>query len=267
LSSTGARRVTIVAVPTFTVPPSDAPFDFRHQATEYARYRLDYSAALYDAIAARAGEGDGRRALDVGCGTGFVTRELRRRGWAATGVDFSGPMIAEARRIVGAPLLRARGEALPLGDGTAALLTCGTAFHWLAPAPALAEFRRVLVPGGWAALFWRYPGFGEFSVQLMRDVLRRFGTVLPDVPLVGHPPAPFSGSKLAPEPPAIIASTSESTVESFLGVAATVEFFRRLTGERHAEFLATVREELERRAPRGFSERQEEYLFLARRVD
>lgn len=253
-------------MPTFTLPPSDEPFDFRHQATDYARWRLDYSSALYDAIAARAGEGEGRRALDVGCGTGFVTHQLRRRGWEAVGLDFSAPMLAEARRLVGQPLVRARGEALPLTDGTVALLTCGTAFHWLAPAPALAEFRRVLVPGGWAALFWRYPGFGEHSVRIMRDVLARFGATLPDVPLVGHPPEPFVGSGLQTEPPAVIASTVDYTIESFVGVAATVEFFRRLTGERHGEFLVALRDELRRRDPDGFSERQDEYLFLARRA-
>jgi SAM-dependent methyltransferase len=252
-------------VSTFAVPPSDEPFDFRRQAPDYARFRLDYSPALYDAIAARAGEGGGRCALDVGCGTGFVTRELRRRGWVAAGLDFSAPMLAEASRLVGPPLVRARGEALPFADGTVALVTCGTAFHWFAPAPALAEFRRVLVPGGWAALFWRYPGFGEHSARIMRDVLARFGITLPDVPLVGHPAEPFAGSGLETEPPEVIASTSEYTVESFVGVAATVEFFRRLTAERHGEFLAALRDELEARAPEGFSERQDEYLFLARR--
>ena len=253
-------------MPTFTVPRSDEPFDFRRQAGDYARFRLDYSPALYDAIAARTGEGGGRQALDVGCGTGFVTRELRRRGWVAAGLDFSAPMMAQAGAIVGPPLVRARGEALPFADASVALLTCGTAFHWLAPAPALAEFRRVLVPGGWAALFWRYPGFGERSIEIMRAVLPRFGTALPDGPLVGHPAEPFAGSGLAVEPSAVIASTSTYTVESFVGIVATVEFFRRLTGERHPEFLTALRDELETRAPEGFSERQEEYLFLARRA-
>lgn len=253
-------------MPTFAVPPSDEPFDFRHQATDYARWRQDYSPALYDAIALRAGEGTGRRALDVGCGTGFVTRALRRRGWLALGLDFSAPMLDEARRLVGPPLVRARGEGLPLADGTVALVTCGTAFHWLAPAPALAEFRRVLVSRGWAALFWRYPGFGETSSRIIRDVLARFGTTLPDVPLVAHPPEPFAGSGLEVEPPATIASAVDYTVESFHGAAATVEFFRRVMGERHAEFLAALRDELGRRVPEGFSERQEEYLFLARKA-
>src|SRR5262245_10659272 len=99
----------------FALPRSDEPFDFRHQAASYGRYRRDYSAGLYDAIEQRTSGGAGRRALGLGCGTGFVTRALRRRGWNALGVDFSGPMLAAAKGLADAPpLVRARAEALPV---------------------------------------------------------------------------------------------------------------------------------------------------------
>jgi SAM-dependent methyltransferase len=252
-------------VPTWGLPPSDEPFDFRHQASHYARWRRDYSPALYEAIATRAGAGGGRPALDVGCGTGFVTQALRRRGWVAVGLDFSTPMLDQARRLAGPPLVRARGEALPLRDATVALVTCGTAFHWLAPAPALREMRRVLVAGGWAALFWRYPEGGDVSGEILRAVLARLGTPLPDGPLLVHPPDPFAGAGLEVDPPAVIESEVEYTAEGFHGYVATVEFLRRLTGERHAAFLAELRDELARRVPGGFRERQREYLFVARK--
>src|SRR5262245_34072138 len=119
----------------FALPRSDEPFDFRHQAATYRRWRRDYSAALYDAIAERTGPGGGVLVADVGCGRGYVTTSRGGRGWMAVGVDFSAPMLAEAR--TGSRdtlrLVRARGETLPLRDGDAALVTCGTSFHWLAP--------------------------------------------------------------------------------------------------------------------------------------
>src|SRR5690349_4376152 len=124
----------------FSLPLCDEPFDFRRQAATYGTFRRDYSAALYDAIEARTGRGDGRLALDVGCGPGFVAVSLARRGWRACGVDFSAPMLAQARAAHPAlPLARARGEALPARASTVGLVTSGTAFHWLQPGPALAE--------------------------------------------------------------------------------------------------------------------------------
>jgi SAM-dependent methyltransferase len=252
----------------FGLPPSDEPFDFRHQARLYGRFRRDYSPALYDAIDACAGPAAGRIAVDLGCGTGLVAASLARRGWRPVGVDFSAPMLAEARAAV-APmveLVRARCEAVALRPAIAALLTCGTAFHWLAPRPTLAEIERMLLPGGRVALFWRYAAPEEPFMRLVAEVLGRFGPTLPDeTRLVVHPPDPFAGSGLVAEPERVIESVLDFTVETFHGWVATVEVLRRLAGPHHAAFLAALRDELERRYPAGFSERTQEYLFLARK--
>ena len=44
-----------------------------------------------------AGEVDGLKVLDAGCGTGYLTRHLRDRGAIVTGIDFSIRMIAIAQ--------------------------------------------------------------------------------------------------------------------------------------------------------------------------
>jgi len=252
----------------FSLPPSDEPVDFRRQAPTYGRYRRDYSAGLYDAIAARTGAAAGRVAVDLGCGTGFVTTSLRRRGWRAIGVDFSRPMLAHAR--AGAPdvgFVAGRAEALPVADAGAALLTCGTAFHWFPPAPSVAEIARVLAPGGHAALFWRYEVHGQPYMALIGEALRAVGVVVPDAfeGMRVHPEEPFAGSVLEPAPPVRIESDLEFTAESFHGYVATVEWLRRVAGERHADFLARLGVEIRRRFPGGFRERNEEFLFLARK--
>jgi SAM-dependent methyltransferase len=249
----------------FSLPRSDEPFDFRHQAERYGRWRRDYSPALYDAIEAATGPAAGRRALDVGCGTGFVTRTLRGRGWRVVGADFSAPMLAAARAAGDAPpLVRARGEALPVVSGSVSLVCCGTSFHWLAPAAALAEFRRVLAPGGWVALFWRYAVPGEPSVAVVREAMGGLGVMLPDV-MFAHSSAPFGGSDLEVREPILLDTTLEFTPEEFHGYVSTVEWIRRLAGERHAEVLERLRALLAERFPEGLRERNREYLFLARR--
>jgi SAM-dependent methyltransferase len=263
-----ARRVASGVMADLALPRSDEPFDFRHQAHLYARYRHNYSPALYAAIEARTGAGQGRCAADVGCGTGFVAAELARRGWHPVGVDFSAPMLDEARATAGSAvhLVRARGEALALRDESVALVTCGTSFHWLAPAPALAEMERVLAPGGWAALFWRYPILGEPSVHLVGEVLRRFGREVDAALRLVHTPDPFAGSGLVAEPGVVIATALRFSAEAFHGYVATVEWLRRIAGPDHAAFLDALRAELVRRHPDGFVEHCEEHLFLARRV-
>jgi SAM-dependent methyltransferase len=263
-----ARRGTLRAMAEYGLPRNDEPFDFRHQAAIYGRFRRDYSEGLYDAIA--GGAIDGIPAVDVGCGTGFVTMALRRRGWRVLGVDFSAPMLAQARAASGGtlPLVRARGESLPLRDGSAALVTCGTSFHWLAPASALAEFVRVLAPGGRVALFWRYPLPGEASSRLVIDVLRGMGVWVADDldTLRVHSPEPFAGSPLMAEPCRVLHTVVEFSAAEFHGYVSTLEWIRRFAGPRHAEFLDRLAEALAASHPEGFAERNEEYLFVARRA-
>ena len=254
------------AMPEYSLPPSAEPVDFRRQAASYGQYRHDYSPALYAAIAARTGAADGRHAADVGCGTGFVTAALRARGWDAVGIDFSAPMLAEARR-ARLPLARAVAEAVPLRDASVALITSGTAFHWFAPAPAVAEFTRVLVPGGHVALFWRYPAPGQPYMRLVAETLRAVGATVPDVfeGITVHPSDPFADSSLEPEPPFTIATELSFTAESFHGYIATLEWVRRFAGARHDEFLDRLRTDLARRWPEPFRERNDEHVFFARK--
>lgn len=250
----------------FALPPSDEPFDFRRQAATYGRYRRDYSEGLYQAIQERTGRGAGRLAVDVGCGTGFVTTNLGQRGWSVLGVDFSAPMLAQARASSSRlRLVRARGEALPVRDASAGLVTCGTSFHWLAPAPALAEFVRALAPGGWVACFWRYAVSSEPSIRLVGSLLREVGAPVPDdfEQIRVHPTDPFSGSRLEPEPPILLHPTLEFSAEEFHGYVATLEAIRRLAGPHHATFLARLGDALAAHHPDGFCERNDEYLYLA----
>ena len=249
------------------LPRDDEPFDFRRQAAVYARFRRNYSPAVYDAIAARTGPADRRLAVDLGCGTGFVTTSLAARGWRAVGVDLSAPMLAAAREILPvASLVRARGEAVPLRAEVAALLTAGTAFHWMAPAPTLAEVRRVLAPGGWLAVFWRMSRPDSPAMQLVASVLAQRGVVLPDgLPTALVSAASFGGSGLVLEAEIRFESTARFTPEAFCGFVSTVEWIRRLAGPVHAPFLDDLRAELDRRHPDGIEDHDEETLLLARR--
>lgn len=104
------------------------------------------------AALALAGEVAGRRILDAGCGSGPLFAALRERGAAVTGIDQSEGMLAQARRRLGDDAdLRVADLAGPLPFDAAEFddVLASLVLHYLRDwAPTLAEFRRVLKPGG-----------------------------------------------------------------------------------------------------------------------
>jgi SAM-dependent methyltransferase len=89
-------------------------------------------------------------ALDAACGTGRFAEFLARRGHRVVGVDSSPDMLAYARRRVPDGEFRV-GELdrLPLSDDSVNVVVCALALvHVPRLEPVLAEFARVLRPGG-----------------------------------------------------------------------------------------------------------------------
>ncbi len=99
------------------------------------------------------------RALDVGCGTGFITRVLAGMSTVAsvTGVDLSPVFVAKARELSAvqqnATFSEADARALPFADAEFDLVVFHTTLtHVPQPERALAEAFRVLRPGGWVTV-------------------------------------------------------------------------------------------------------------------
>lgn len=105
---------------------------------DYQRPKIDLVGAVLDA----AGELDGRRLVDVGCGAGagrYLTA-AHERGAQAIGLDLSAGM---------RPAVVADATALPIAGRSAdVVLACHMLYHLAEPQAALDELRRVLVPGG-----------------------------------------------------------------------------------------------------------------------
>ena len=92
--------------------------------------------------------------VDVGCGTGRAVAELAERGARAIGVDLDPAMLTAAReRFPGIDVRAADATDVPLADGGARGYRADKVLHILPePDAALAEARRVLAPGGPAAV-------------------------------------------------------------------------------------------------------------------
>jgi ubiquinone/menaquinone biosynthesis C-methylase UbiE len=104
------------------------------------------------AMLALAGDVQGRRVLDVGCGAGPLAAALRENGAIVSGFDSSPVMIELARERLGADTdLRVAdlGEPLPYEDGAFDDVVASLVLHYLQDwTESLAELRRVLRPGG-----------------------------------------------------------------------------------------------------------------------
>jgi SAM-dependent methyltransferase len=92
----------------------------------------------------------GRLTLDVGCGEGRVTRDLRALGHHTVGIDSSPSMIAAAREAdPDGDYVEARAEALPFEDGAADLVVAFMSLMDIDDMPlAVREIGRVLEVGG-----------------------------------------------------------------------------------------------------------------------
>jgi SAM-dependent methyltransferase len=114
---------------------------------QWATYRPVQDAVVR--ILRRASSGP---ILDVGCGTGLLTARLRDElaPPAIVGVDFSRGMLHEAaRRSAAVSWVRGTALALPFRDALFGAVVSTEAFHWFPDQEAaLAEFHRVLAPGG-----------------------------------------------------------------------------------------------------------------------
>lgn len=123
----------------------DERFAIRHDARAARQARSEVETLLGRPL--RRGE----VVLDPGCGTGWQAAGLRRAapGVAVLGLDLSAGMLGRARAAGAWPLVQADAGWLPLADGSVDLVvTRGVLHHLPDVVGALAEWRRVLRPGG-----------------------------------------------------------------------------------------------------------------------
>ncbi|WP_456420530.1 class I SAM-dependent methyltransferase [Thermococcus sp.] len=88
------------------------------------------------------------KALDLGCGTGNYTLELKKRGFDVIGLDASEGMLRIARS-KGLNCIRGNAYSLPFPEESFDLVLSVTMFEFIhEPEKVLAEIHRVLKPGG-----------------------------------------------------------------------------------------------------------------------
>ena len=162
---------------------SNVKCEFDHCAADYARYRPGYPDGVFEALEVEAGAPAGRRAADVGAGSGIFSRALVDRGWGVLAVEPSPAMLQHVLAPASSAgpaatnirCICATAEATALADGCVTLVTAAQAFHWFNPPYALAEFARILEPGGALALVWNNrEAAGSAFVETYEDLIGQY---------------------------------------------------------------------------------------------
>ncbi|GAA4704686.1 class I SAM-dependent methyltransferase [Pseudonocardia yuanmonensis] len=144
--------------------------------------QFEASAAGYDApLLAAADLAPGLHVLDVGCGTGSVTRKVAGAvapGGTATGVDISAPMLQVARErsagIPGVEFLEADAQVHDFGGRYDRVVSRGGVMFFGDPPAAFANLARALRPGGRLAfLVWRSLAENPWMHDLMTALTGR----------------------------------------------------------------------------------------------
>ena len=225
---------------------------------QYARFKDERSRPVFDLLALVTPRPD-MRAVDLGCGTGELTRELHVRLAAreTTGVEASESMLAKSGPFAGAGaglrFVHARIEdwepSSPLD-----LVFSNAALHWVDDHPALlARLARMLAPGGQLAV--QIPSNDDHPAHLVaaevareppfRDALAGYVRVFPNLSLEGY--ARALDSLGFPDPHVRMQvyghhlESREEVVEWVKGSLLT-DYAKRLSPEMFAQYVARNRE-------------------------
>ena len=164
---------------------------FDEVADEYDRTRPMYPDALVDRACEVAGLGYGDPVLEIGCGTGQLTRSLVARGLRVTAVEPGGNLIRLAgQNLAGTgsgsgsgsvELVNARFEDAALPSGYFRAVFSASALHWVDPAVGWRKIAGALAAGGTLALL-SYFGVDEPRSRDDQDaMLAAIAKVAPDI--------------------------------------------------------------------------------------
>lgn len=212
-----------------TIPRwEDRAASFGSVAEVYEQYRPGYPA---EAVAWLVG---GRPAdvLDLGAGTGKLTRALVAADLRVVAVEPSPPMLDVLEAAL--PNVDARAgsaEAIPAAGSAFDVVVVAQAFHWFDQATAVPEIARVLRPGGRLALVW------NLRDELVQWVHELWAVVAPEEPqLIGDVILP-PGSPFGPMEVATFRQTQRLDRDAVLGLARSRSYVAAQPAERRAELL------------------------------
>jgi SAM-dependent methyltransferase len=233
---------------------------FDSVAADYELHRPDYPDEALRWAATQFELKAGSRVLDVGAGTGKLTRGLLALGFDVVAIEPGGPMLAQLRAAVPeAEAHEASAESIPLPDATADAAFAGQAYHWFDRERALPELHRVLSPGAGLVLLWNW---WDERDPLQRELGELIG-------YAGHRPGPEE--ELPGEPwfrdvgRTVVDTVQESSPDALVNYLSTASAFVVAEPDERKESLRAVHE-LAARYGERFPLPRRTYVFAFERL-
>jgi SAM-dependent methyltransferase len=219
----------------------EAAIGFDRAARTYERGRAGFPPAAVEAILREAAAGPGRTLLELGAGTGKLTRALVGSGARVVALEPVAGMRAVLAEVVPeAEIVDAVAEDVPLPAASADAVVAAQAFHWFDPERATAEIARVLRPGGLVALLWNRR---DERVPWVAALSRLLDAHSAEVPRYqhGHWRRAFdAGDRFEPLTVRAWPNSGEAGRDVVLARVASISFVAVLDERRRAELLGEV---------------------------
>lgn len=154
---------------------------FSDRVANYIRFRPGYPPEMLGLFREKMGLSPSTVIADIGCGPGMSSELFVSAGCTVFGVEPNESMRAAAIKAFAESAnfkaVDGTAQATNLGDSSVDIVIAAQAFHWFNEEPAVREFRRIVRPGGFAAMIWNERQLD--STPFLRgyeELLLRFGT-------------------------------------------------------------------------------------------
>jgi SAM-dependent methyltransferase len=212
-------------------PPPSQGLSFDAAADVYEQARPSYPSEAVQWLVAATAE----RVLDLGAGTGKLTRQLVASGFSVVAVEPLPAMRALGQRAAPeATFLEGTAEQIPLPDASVDAVVVAQAWHWVDPGRAVPEVARVLRPGGRLGLVWNDRDERVDWVRQLGEIMHRDAEA-PDLeqPRVGSPFAPLQQHE--------VEWRHTVSVDELLAMVTSRSYYITAAPQRQAETLVEIR--------------------------
>lgn len=214
--------------------------NFDPVAELYERRRPTYPDAAVDWLATHLNIDASSTVLDLGAGTGKLTRALVPRAQHVIAVDPGTQMLAQLRRVVpDAEAMLGTAEEIPLRDGSVEAVVCGQSFHWFRVDEARAEIRRVLRSGGGLGLIWN---MRDQEDELQVEITKLLAPLVPSRRATERGVRQFVTNTLPDVEQFDVAFAEELDADSVVERLASTSFVAEASEEKRTQLFEALRE-------------------------